>query len=101
MVLLAFVCSSTWLVAVAILIFRAARQRNLLPRLSPHGPPTTSEAPMVAVIVPARDEAENIGPCLRALLAQDYPADRCAIVVIDDRSGDGTPDIVAALGRHE
>jgi chlorobactene glucosyltransferase len=93
----AIVCSSTWFVAVAILIFRAVRQRDLLPRLGPAAPLPASAAPMVAVIVPARDEAENIGPCLRTLLAQDYPPDRYVIMVVDDHSTDGTPEIVAAL----
>lgn len=93
------VCSSAWLAVVAALILRAFRQRHLLPPLSPGAPPRAETAPAVAVILPARDEAENIAPCVRGLLAQDYPADRCTIVVIDDQSSDGTPGIVAALSH--
>jgi chlorobactene glucosyltransferase len=95
--LVAFACSSTWFVAVAILISRAARQRDQLPRLGSGAPLPASAAPIVAVVVPARDEAENIGSCLRTLLAQDYPPDRYVIIVVDDQSTDGTPEIVAAL----
>ena len=42
-----------------------------------------------AIVVPARDEAEPIGRCLRSLLAQDY-AGPLAVVLVDDGSTDGT-----------
>jgi chlorobactene glucosyltransferase len=71
----------------------------LLPRLVPGAAPHAQDAPSVGVIVPARDEADNIGPCIRALLAQDYPPQRCAIIVVDDQSSDATPEIVAELSR--
>jgi chlorobactene glucosyltransferase len=97
--LVALCCSSIWLIVVAVLILRAASQRALLPRLAPNAAARRTDAPPVAVIVPARDEADNIGPCIRSLLAQDFPADRCAIVVVDDHSADATPQIVADLSR--
>lgn len=53
-------------------------------------------APSVAVIVPARDESANIEACVQTLLAQEYPPERCTVVVVDDRSADGTPQIVGA-----
>jgi chlorobactene glucosyltransferase len=59
------------------------------------------ELPKVALIVPARDEAANIGRCVESLIAQRYPADRLALIVVDDDSSDGTADIVAALARRE
>lgn len=46
--------------------------------------------PTVSVIVPARDEAENIERCLASLLGQDYPQEKYAIVVVDDDSSDDT-----------
>ncbi len=100
MELFALVCSSMWVAVVMTLIWRAARQRTMLPPLASAPPPPAGVAPMVAVIVPARDEADNIGPCLTTLLAQDYPPERCAILAVDDQSADGTADIVAALRRN-
>lgn len=47
------------------------------------------QAPPVAVIVPARDEAPVIGRSLASLLAQDYPGE-FRIILVDDRSSDGT-----------
>jgi hopene-associated glycosyltransferase HpnB len=48
--------------------------------------------PSVAIIVPARDEAETIGAVVGSLLAQDYRGD-FRIVLVDDHSTDGTARI--------
>jgi hopene-associated glycosyltransferase HpnB len=55
--------------------------------------------PNVVAIVPARDEAGTIGETVRGLLAQDYPG-AFRLVVVDDRSTDGTGDaaLAAAAG---
>lgn len=47
----------------------------------------------VAVIIPARNEEANIGPCLDTVLAQDLPGVRC--FVLDDGSTDRTPEILS------
>jgi hopene-associated glycosyltransferase HpnB len=59
-------------------------------------PASPRDAPDVAVVVPARDEAASIAACLRSLLAQDYPG-RLRIVLVDDGSRDGTGAIARAL----
>ena len=43
---------------------------------------------MVTVVVPARNEEEGIGECLRSILAQDHR--RLQVLVVDGRSEDGT-----------
>jgi len=48
----------------------------------------------VSILIPARNEAENIAPCLESLIKQDYPQDRLEIIVIDDDSEDRTGEIV-------
>jgi len=92
--------SSIWLAIIAWLIVRAFRQRGLLPRLARASPPPANHAPLITVIVPARDEESNIGPCLRSLLAQDYPSDRLAVLVVDDSSVDATAAIVRNIARR-
>ena len=62
--------------------------------LRPAPPP--ADAPLVSILVPARNEALNIEACVSSLLAQDYP--RYQIIVLDDHSDDGTGEIVRALG---
>ncbi|MDE2516522.1 MAG: glycosyltransferase [Rhodospirillales bacterium] len=63
------------------------------PELAAALPPA---APAVAVVIPARDEAETIGAVLASLRGQDYPGD-LRIIVVDDRSTDATAAIAAGL----
>ncbi|HVB90341.1 MAG TPA: glycosyltransferase, partial [Beijerinckiaceae bacterium] len=86
--------SLAWCVAVAVLILRAFGQRNALRRLEPAADP--QDCAKVAFIVPARDEAANIGACLASLTAQSCSGARPSIVVVDDHSSDATAAIVAA-----
>jgi chlorobactene glucosyltransferase len=51
--------------------------------------------PFVSVIIPARNEARAIGATLRDLLAQDY--DAFEVIVVDDRSADGTGAIARSF----
>ena len=53
--------------------------------------------PGISVIVPCRNEARNLGECLRSMLAQDCPP--MEIIVIDDGSTDGSADIVRCLAE--
>jgi chlorobactene glucosyltransferase len=92
--------SCAWLALVAWLILRAFRQRNLLPPLHP-GLPNSEAAPHIAAIVPARDEAANIGRCLEGLLAQNYPAARLHVLVVDDHSSDATRAIAGAIAARQ
>lgn len=48
--------------------------------------PTTK----ISVIIPARNEEENIGACLESILAQKYPSYLYEIIVVDDHSEDRT-----------
>jgi cellulose synthase/poly-beta-1,6-N-acetylglucosamine synthase-like glycosyltransferase len=63
--------------------------------------PGTAEAtPFVSVVIAARNEQENLKSCLEALLRQDYPAPDYEIIVVDDRSSDGTPDILHSMAQN-
>ena len=73
------------LLAVANLVYlRRARQARKTP----------TAWPRVSVLVPARNEEENLGRLLPSLLAQDYPDFEA--VVVDDASEDGTAAVLAA-----
>ena len=60
--------------------------------------------PPVAIVVPARDEADVIARSVGSLLAQDYPGSY-RIILMDDGSSDGTADVAnqaaANLGRPD
>lgn len=55
--------------------------------------------PLIGVVVPARNEARNIRHCVQALLAQTYP--NTQVIVVDDRSADATPAILAELAAAD
>jgi chlorobactene glucosyltransferase len=93
--------SAAWLAIMAWLIVRAIRQRGLLPGLAVASPPPPDQAPLIAVIVPARDEEANIVRCLASLVAQDYPPGRWRVLVVDDHSQDATAAVVGGMAaRH-
>lgn len=80
--------------AGALTLTRLARGRRRRPPLrAPETPPTGS----VSAIVPARNEAQRIGPCLRGLLT-DPVLDE--VLVVDDGSSDATAAIATALGAR-
>ncbi len=54
--------------------------------------------PAVVALVPARNEADVVERTLHSLLAQDYPGE-LQIVLVDDRSDDGTGDVARRLAR--
>jgi len=60
----------------------------------PNAAPARPDA--VDVVVPARDEAENIAESLGSLLRQDYGG-KVRIVMVDDRSRDATLEIANSL----
>src|SRR4051794_11146233 len=66
-------------------------------------PPRPVVPPSIAIVVPARNEAENIGQSVTSLLAQDYPV--FTLILIDDDSTDGTADVArqaaAEIGKQD
>ncbi len=84
-------------VFLAVILLIAIANAFTLRRLGTHPPPHS--LPRLSVLIPVRNERESIGPCLRSLLAQDYPD--YEVLVLDDGSTDGTDRIVAAVAEEE
>ncbi len=62
------------------------------PELPPVDPRGGEPAPPVSIVVPARNEEENIPALLSSLTALEYPD--YEILVVDDESDDRTPELV-------
>lgn len=91
---LALLCA-IWFAQAWMVFLHLIEMRTLLSL--PYHPP--AEWPRVTTIVPARDEAESIGAALRTRLDDDYPD--LELVVVDDRSVDDTPRIIAELAASD
>jgi glycosyltransferase involved in cell wall biosynthesis len=87
--LLALIILIAWVMA----LIRTIVNLRLIPRLQPDMLPANE--PLVSVIIPARDEAHIIEQTVRAFLAQTYA--NLEVIVVNDRSADGTGDIVRAI----
>ncbi len=84
------------LVAVAAAALARARVPWLArePRLEPG-----ARRPRVSIIAPALNEQRHLEAAVHSLLAQDYP--QLELVLIDDRSTDATPQILARLAAGQ
>ncbi len=56
-----------------------------------------SPSTKITVIIPARDEEQNIGRCLQSIIDQTYPSNLFEIIVVDDHSTDNTAQIVQSF----
>ncbi len=86
----AAVAASPW-IAVPLAVWWRARDSRTL---DDEATTAADDAPLVSVVVPARDEAANIARCVRSVLSASYP--RLELLVVDDHSTDGT----ASLARE-
>ncbi|MGI9068586.1 MAG: glycosyltransferase, partial [Pyrinomonadaceae bacterium] len=96
--ILVWVMVSAWLISIGLTLYGLARQKPLLPtnqlRL------TTSDAPLVSVLVPARNEQHRIlADCIRSILAQDYGC--FEVIAVNDRSTDATEAILETLAKSD
>lgn len=84
------------LVLAALLGIACLVRRNLRDYRKPNARGVVpADPPHVSILIPARNEAENIERCLEGLLAQDYPA--YDVLVLDDFSTDDTAERVERL----
>ena len=91
MIVIELVIAITFLLIAAIMIRQVAL--TLAFWRTPRRPITAwsdQDPPTVAVLIPAHNEGQVLDGCLRAMRQVDYPHDRLKIVVINDRSADGT-----------
>lgn len=77
----------------ALLLIYYRHAWNALPKLLS---PTSNLQPKtrISVIIPARNEENNITPCLQSVCGQSYPNELYEVLVVDDHSTDNTAERV-------
>ena len=87
-----------WLVIVVLTLHAISRQKPLL--ATPNLRLTASDAPLVSILVPARNEQQRVlEPCIRSILAQDYG--NFEVIAVNDRSTDNTGTILKTLALSD
>jgi hopene-associated glycosyltransferase HpnB len=79
------------IVAVAVWIYLLAFRGSFW-RITPIGVPSRDRKGAVTVVIPARDEAENVGKAVNSLIHQ------ATVIVVDDHSSDATAEIARQHG---
>lgn len=85
-----FYFQTATVLGVVVLLIITLTNLRYLRRL--HSYTFPKEWPRFSVLVPARNEEDNIGDCVMGLLAQDYPDFQ--LIVLDDNSADSTWEIL-------
>ena len=65
--------------------------------LKPYSQPNQEAFTKISLIIPARNEEENIGKLLSSIERQTYPKHLYEVIIIDDHSTDNTATIVNAF----
>lgn len=92
-----FILSTAFFIGGIVTMYWLHNQYQLAIIVEPTRPP--HDAPMISVCIPARNEERNIRACVTAALAQDYP--NVEVIVLDDRSTDATPQILADIATRD
>ena len=93
--LVSLLLAAPWILAPVATLVRARFSRSLDDE--PAEPPP--DAPLVSIVIPARNEARNIRRCAASALASDYP--RLEVIVVDDHSTDDTAAIAGQLATTD
>jgi chlorobactene glucosyltransferase len=84
-----------WLAVPSFFLLRVRGRSSL----SEYPSSVPSDAPLVSVIVPARNEERNIEACMRSILAGKWT--NLEVIVVDDQSSDGTGDIARRIAAGD
>lgn len=93
--LLPLLLATPWVAAPIVTLLRVRRSRSL----DEHSVDVGDDAPLVSVVIPARDEGRNIRRCVESALASTYA--RLEVILVDDHSTDDTGAIAHALASRD
>lgn len=90
-----FVASLPYMIVPLLMVWRLRGSRTLD---GEHADPPAA-APLLSVIIPARNEARNLARCLSGVLAASYRS--IEVIVVDDRSEDETGAIARDIASRD
>jgi cellulose synthase/poly-beta-1,6-N-acetylglucosamine synthase-like glycosyltransferase len=94
---IAWICAFGWLIFAAVALYGLAGRNPLLPSQNSH---VATDAPLVSVIIPARNEERRVlARSVRSVLEQDY--EHIEIIAVNDRSTDATESILRSIAEAD
>ena len=93
-----FLISCLLIVAYVFIMFQYIQGWKGLPTWEV--PENYSPKTIVSIIIAARNEEENILPCLQSIIAQTYPTHLWEVIVVNDHSTDKTADLVTHFSHQ-
>ncbi len=93
--LLPFLLATPWIVTPIVTVLRLRRSRSL----DEEPAEVAGDAPLVSLVIPARNEARNIRRCVESALATTYAP--LEVIVVNDHSTDNTGAIAAELAARD
>jgi len=95
----AWVSAVLWLL-LALITWRWLARRKFLSAATPGRELTAESAPLISIIVPARNEEGRVlQDCIHSILAQDYR--RFEVIAVNDRSTDATAMILRSVAETD
>ncbi len=85
------------LIFLSVILFIEISNVIILRKLRSY--PKPSKYPFISVLIPARNEEENVRNCVNSLLNQSYP--NYEVLVLDDNSTDRTWQILTELSKSD
>jgi chlorobactene glucosyltransferase len=89
------VAALPWLIVPLVILWRARDTKTL----DEYAEAAEADAPLVSVIVPARNEARNIESCMRSILGASWP--KLELIVVNDHSTDETGVIARGVAATD
>ena len=91
----ALIAAAPWVFIPPLAILRVTRSRSL----ADEAISLPASPALVSIIVPARNEARNIGRCVRSMLSSSYSSHE--LIVVDDHSSDETAMIAQTAAGND
>jgi GT2 family glycosyltransferase len=60
--------------------------------------PEVERFPSVSIVIPVLNDADGLNRCLLSICSNDYPRELVEIIVVDNGSSDGSPDVARRHG---
>ena len=92
-------CCIVYIIRVIVVFIGARKCRKKQKQTIIINDNNIKKLPFVSIIVPAKDEEDNIENCLNALINSNYPKESYEIICVNDRSVDNTSSIISEFSR--